>query len=299
MNRERAAALAAFEATLRRRNLVRSTRRDYVAGVRGFLEHLPKNVRLVEVERDHVRRFLGRRPRESARHDLTALRMFFADLLCEGADLPTDGLRAGRPRTRPPLLLCASGVSALMAVASDTSWRAAWRTAPAFALRDRALIELLFGAGLRCAELVAAKLLDLELTEGTLLVRRAKRGPSRVVPMPPAALPHLRRYVRDGRPHLLRDGAEDDGALLLSLRGTPLSRDGVYGIVTGLARRAGVRAHPHALRRAVATGLVRGGASVLAVKELLGHSDLSTTAAYVSLDVEDLRRAVAHLDREP
>ncbi len=299
MRPERETALAAFLRHMKRRNLAATTVDAYAWGTRRFLERLPAERALAGVDRDDVRLYLAHRPRESARHELTALRAFFADFLGEDAALPTDGLSSGRPKPKPPVLLSPDAVAAVMATASDDTWRAPWRMGPGFALRDRALLELLYGAGLRCAEVAAAKLVDLDLGGGTLLVRRAKRGPSRVVPLPPASLPHLRRYVREGRPLIAREGDDDEGALLLSLRGRPLSTAGIYGIVVKLARRTEVRAHPHAFRRAVATSLVREGASVLAVKELLGHADLSTTAAYVSLDLDDLRRAVAHLDRAP
>lgn len=293
----REAVLEEYLGALRRRNLARATVRLYSRGVRGFLAWLPEGRELDGVSRDDVRLYLAGRPRPSARHDLSALRVLFASRGHDDDALPTNGIHMGRPTPQPQVALSPDAVAALMAVASDVEWRAPWGKSPGFALRDRALLELLYGAGLRCSEVAATRLADLELVQGSLLARRAKRGQSAVVPLPPTSLPHLRRYVTDGRPLLRQDGDDDEGALLLSLRGRPLTTAGVYKVVVGLARRAGVRAHPHAFRRGVATSLVRQGASVLAVKELLGHVDLATTAAYVAMDVEDLRRAVAHLER--
>jgi len=249
---------------------------------------------------DDVRRYLAKRSRVlgSLRHEVSALRSFLRAVLPPGP-LPTDEIGPLRPRPRPLVLLSREGVQRLLAVALDADARGRGFRAKrqAFALRDRALLELLYGVGLRCAEAAAVKQVDLDLDLGTLLLRRVKRGQSRVVPLPPASLPHLSRYVHEGRHVLLHPEHDDEGALFLSLRGRPLGTGCINRLVNKLARLAGVRAHPHAFRRALATHLVREGASVPAVRELLGHANLSTTATYVEVDIADLRRAVEKLER--
>ncbi len=129
-----------------------------------------------------------------------------------------------------------------------------------------------------------------------LLCRAAKNGPERRLPLPPASIPHLAAYLREGRSVLARGGGE--GRLILGAEGKPLSSEGVLRIVRAVARRAGVHATPHAFRRSVATHLVRAGVTVPAVQKLLGHSSLQMTAHYVLVDLEDLHRAVEKLERE-
>jgi site-specific recombinase XerD len=170
----------------------------------------------------------------------------------------------------------------------------------AVALRDRALIELLYAVGLRASEAEAARVVDLDLAQGTLLCRRAKRGRSRVLPLPPACLPALARYLERGRPRLVRAEVEDQGHLFLSRRGRPLAyRGAVYGVVRRLARRAGVRAHPHAVRRATATHLARQGVNLGAIQALLGHVNVATTSIYLGVDPAELRAAVETLEVSP
>ncbi|MCA9647035.1 MAG: tyrosine-type recombinase/integrase, partial [Myxococcales bacterium] len=139
---------------------------------------------------------------------------------------------------------------------------------------------------------------DLDLAAGCLLVRRAKRGEPRQLPLPPAALPPLARYLRLGRPRLVRGDVlpAAEQRLLLTERGTPLVANEVLRVVKQVAARAGLRAHPHALRRALATHLVQAGVSIAHVRELLGHVRLDTTQRYVLVEREDLRRAVDVLD---
>lgn len=122
----------------------------------------------------------------------------------------------------------------------------------------------------------------------------SKRSKPAVLPIPPASLPHLRRYVAEGRPHLLRKRDLSEGRLLANERG--LSVNHMERLVKGIADRAGIaRANPHALRRSVATHLVQGGASLPAVQHLLGHESLDTTQRYVALGLAHLRLAVENL----
>lgn len=277
--RSKARALAAYERVLARRGFAPATIRSrrylllrFLAAVRG--RHLGWLTR-VDVERYLAAR-AGAVCSTSLGTETSAVRHFLATLVDEGllrrsaaTDLPV-------PRARPdaPVVLSPADVTALLAAASSGARGRLWS-----GLRDRAALELLYGVGLRASELRSARVVDLDLEEGTLLVRRAKRGRERVLPVPPAARPHLRDYLARARPRLVRFSARGDtGHLLLGDRGGPLPEHGVFELVARVARRAGVRAHPHALRRALATHLVRAGTSVLAVQELLGHQHVDTTA---------------------
>ena len=144
------------------------------------------------------------------------------------------------------------------------------------ALRNRALLELLYSGGLRSAEAVGLDLADLDFEREAVHVR-GKGGKERVVPLGEEAAHHLARYLRDGRPQLAR-GAVD--ALFLSVRGRQLD--------TSTVRR--LLRHPHRLRHAFATHLLEGGADLRVIQELLGHSSLSTTQIYSHVDARRLRR---------
>ena len=144
------------------------------------------------------------------------------------------------------------------------------------ALRNRALLELLYSAGLRSAEAVGLDLADVDFEREAVHVH-GKGGKERVVPLGEEAAHHVARYLRDGRPELAR-GAVD--ALFLSVRGRRLD--------TSTVRR--LLRHPHRLRHAFATHLLEGGADLRVIQELLGHSSLSTTQIYSHVDARRLRR---------
>ncbi|HZT93071.1 MAG TPA: tyrosine-type recombinase/integrase [Gaiellaceae bacterium] len=145
------------------------------------------------------------------------------------------------------------------------------------ALRNRALVELVYSAGLRSAEAVGLDLADVDFEQELVHIRRAKGGKERVVPLGEEAALWLARYLREARPELAR-GAND--ALFLSARGRRLD--------TSTLRR--VAPHPHRLRHAFATHLLEGGADLRTIQELLGHSSLSTTQVYSHVDPRHLRR---------
>ena len=146
------------------------------------------------------------------------------------------------------------------------------------ALRDRALVELVYSAGLRSAEAVGLDLGDVDFEQELVHVRRGKGGKERVVPLGEEAALWVGRYLREARPELAR-GAND--ALFLSVRGRRLDTSTLRRIVP----------HPHRLRHAFATHLLEGGADLRTIQELLGHSSLSTTQVYSHVDPRHLRRA--------
>jgi site-specific recombinase XerD len=144
-------------------------------------------------------------------------------------------------------------------------------------LRNRALVELVYSAGLRSAEVVGLDLADVDFEQELVHVKHGKGGKERVVPLGEEAAHWVSRYLRDARP-ALASGAND--ALFLSVRGRRLD--------TSTLRR--VAPHPHRLRHAFATHLLEGGADLRTIQELLGHSSLSTTQIYSHVDARRLRK---------
>ena len=164
-------------------------------------------------------------------------------------------------------------------------------------LRDRALLEFLYGTGARISEAVGAAIDDLDLTEGSALLR-GKGGRSRVVPIGGYATAALQTYLARARPHLSAAG-RGTPVVFLNARGGPLSRQSAWTILHRAAERAGLpvagarAVSPHTLRHSYATHLLDGGADVRVVQELLGHASVTTTQVYTLVTVERLREVYA------
>jgi integrase/recombinase XerD len=155
--------------------------------------------------------------------------------------------------------------------------------------RDRAILEALYGAGLRISELVNLDLDDVDLDGGSVLVRGGKGGKSRRVPLGRAARAAIGAYVTTVRPSLQRDAA--GGAVFLNARGGRLSRQGCWKILRRYAEAAGLedRVSPHTLRHSFATHMLDAGADIRVVQELLGHASLATTQVYTLVSDTKLR----------
>lgn len=224
----------------------------------------------------------GRRYRASSvARALAAVRTFHAFLLREGeADAdPSEGVvRPKVPRTLPrPLTV--DEVAKLIAVPSDAQ--------PA-GLRDRAILEVLYGAGLRISELVGLDVDDVDLEEGSVKVM-GKGSKERVVPLGTFAGRAVSNYLTRARPALARE--RSGAALFLNQRGGRLTRQGADRVLKQAAHGAGMkkRVTPHMLRHSFATHLLEGGADVRVVQELLGHASLSTTQIYTLVTGQRLR----------
>tara|TARA_B100000212_G_scaffold93447_1_gene68672 strand:- start:2515 stop:3474 length:960 start_codon:yes stop_codon:yes gene_type:complete len=153
--------------------------------------------------------------------------------------------------------------------------------------RDRALFELMYGSGLRVSEICSLPMTAVDVEEGFARIF-GKGSKERVVPVGRHAAEAIRNYLHGGRPVLIRDGT--GGELFLSKRGRGISRKMVWVLVKEYARRAGIEKNltPHGLRHSFATHLLRGGADVRAVQEMLGHADVGTTQIYTQVEVERL-----------
>ena len=292
-------AVRLYERAMRGRGFSPETVAVNLRTVRRFLTRL--EVPLRRLRRQHVVAALAAMQRAelagaTQARALGVLRAFSLVLVEAGvlAADPTEGLTVDAGEPAPRVVPTVDTVARLLA-ASDV--RPCSGASPALALRDRALLELLYGLGLRNSEARAARVDDLNLADGSLVVRAAKRGHARTLPLPRAALPHLRRYVEEARP-LLVAGRVDTGHLIVSKTGRPLRHGSEVGeVVAKAARRAGVRCHPHALRRGVATHLVIAGANIRAVQILLGHQSLGVTQRYVDVRRDDLASVVERLGR--
>ncbi|MGB8261684.1 MAG: site-specific tyrosine recombinase [Terracidiphilus sp.] len=164
--------------------------------------------------------------------------------------------------------------------------------ARATALRDRAILELLYAGGLRVSELCTLNTADLALDLGRVQVR-GKGDKERIVPLGRTALEALEDYLREGRPHLARISSSrkpaaraDAGRLFLSMRGMPLTRQWIWRLV----KTADSHASPHSLRHSCATHMVEHGADLRSVQLLLGHADISTTQVYTHLALGRLKQ---------
>ena len=233
-------------------------------------------------------RAVGRANATLARR-LAALRSFFRHQTLVGAreDNPAACISSPRRTRKLPRTLSAAEAERLIEAAAGTTPRA---------LRDGALVELLYGAGLRVSEAVGLERAAVDLDER--LVRCiGKGGKERVVPIGRRAVEALRRYQSRGRPFLDRRHRPE---LFLNSRGGPLTRAGAFLILRRLAEKAGLepgRVHPHLLRHSFATHLLEGGADLRSVQEMLGHADLATTELYTH--VTDKRRRDAYFDAHP
>jgi site-specific recombinase XerD len=224
-------------------------------------------------------------PATVARH-LCSARALFGDLLRRGArsDDPSLVLAGPRRRRRLPEPVTAADCSLLL----DGEWNDDVRS-----LRDRALLELLYGCGLRASEACALEISSYNATTGSLRVV-GKGDRERMVPVGEPARLALAEWLQRGRPRVARAAS----ALLLSVRGRALSPSDVRRTLERRARMAGVSARsPHALRHAYATHLLEGGAGLREIQELLGHSSAATTQIYAHVAVPHLVRE--HADHHP
>jgi integrase/recombinase XerD len=220
------------------------------------------------------------RPTSVARR-MAAVRSLYRFLVREerlAAD-PSAHVRSPR-RGRPlPKVLSVAEVEAILGQV---------RAAGAVGQRDLAMIELLYGCGLRASELVGLRETDID-PEGGLVRCLGKGSKERVVPLGSHAVAALEKYVNDGRRTLLRGRRLDE--LFVNARGRPLTRQGLHYVLQSYVQAAGIRrpVSAHVFRHSFATHLVRAGADLRSVQEMLGHADVSTTQVYTHVTVEHLR----------
>jgi integrase/recombinase XerD len=209
------------------------------------------------------------------------LRSFYRHLRREGVrdSDPTASLSAPRRGKKLPQVLTRGEVERLLTQPRGTE---------PTALRDRALLELMYACGLRASEAIGLDVSDVDLEDGVLRAR-GKGSKERLVPIGQSALAAVRVYLERGRPQLVKRGAEP--RLFVNFRGGQLTRQGLYKIVRRNAQGAGLadRMSPHTLRHTFATHLLAGGCDLRSVQEMLGHADVATTQVYTHLSSERLK----------
>jgi site-specific recombinase XerD len=276
------------------KNLSPYTLRNYATDLRAFLDFVEEEGgEPLKVDRHTLRRHLARLMEAgvasgSLTRKVSTIRGFYRYLELAGhlEVSPFQGVRGPRRPRRLPSFLSNEDVSALVAAPeTDTS----------LGLRDRALMELLYAAGIRVSELVGLNTADANLSDGLLRVR-GKGRKERVVLIGRPARRALAAYLREGRPRLAV-GAE--AALFLNYKGGRLSARGVEGLVRKYALAAGLdqRIFPHLLRHTFATHMLEGGADLRVLQELLGHASINSTQIYTHVTEQAKRRTIeASLD---
>jgi integrase/recombinase XerD len=218
----------------------------------------------------------------SIRRNVSAVRTYFRFLVGDGLVVrdPSERLETPRRWRSLPEVLSVEEVQRLLASPTLDD---------ALVFRDRALLELAYGAGLRVSEWITLGVRDLLLDQGLVRVF-GKGSKERLVPIGRSAIGAAAIYLRELRPRL--EKGEGKGVLFLNARGRPLTRMGAWKILRGHVERAGITRHvsPHTLRHSFATHLLEGGADLRAVQEMLGHVDIATTQIYTHVDREYLRQ---------
>ena len=246
------------------------------AVVAGFL------MRLREGDADHP--VLGS---TSAARTVVAVRGFHKFAVADGlARLnPASAVKPPAPAKRLPKALPLSDVEAILEAAGSPG--------TTLALRDRALLEMLYGTGARISEAVGLDIDDLDTVDATVLLR-GKGSKERLVPVGGYALDAVAAYLTRARPELV-SARTPAGAMFLNARGGRLSRQSSWAVLVKAAERAGVTrdVSPHTMRHSFATHLLDGGADVRVVQELLGHASVATTQLYTLVTVDKLREVYA------
>ena len=226
----------------------------------------------------------------SAARTLVAVRGFHKFAVSDGLATidPASAVKPPSPAKRLPKALPLSEVEAIL--------EAAGAAGTTLALRDRALLEVLYGTGARISEAVGLDVDDLDQVDGTVLLR-GKGSKERLVPVGSYAREAVAAYLVRARPELVSvsTAASTGGALFLNARGGRLSRQSAWAVLVKAAERAGVTrdVSPHTLRHSFATHLLDGGADVRVVQELLGHASVTTTQVYTLVTVDNLREVFA------
>lgn len=242
-----------------------------------------------------IRRYLGSLDmrglsRKTSNRHLSSLKGFYQWLMIahDGTSNPAAVLQgAKQPKTLPKTITQQDMDRLLGVYASDE----AMERDPVVALRDQAVLELLYACGLRVSEVAGLTRTRLSLDNGTISVV-GKGNKERLVPIHAKAIGALRRYLRESRPKLAAHAKQPSDACFLSTRGNPLSTSAIRSIFKEALAIAGLdpTLSPHAMRHSFASDLLVGGADLRSVQELLGHSSLSTTQIYTHLSPDHLKK---------
>jgi integrase/recombinase XerD len=277
-----AAAAAYLDYVRVEKGLAPNTISSYRLDLAKFIAFLKKSRRTLQnVTRDDAVDFLaglyraGLDSRSVARH-LVTLRNFFKFLLLDEIieEDPTANLESPKIRQTLPTYLSLDEIDRLLSLPDLKT---------PVGMRDKAILDVLYSAGLRVSELVGLKLGDVDLKMGSIHCI-GKGSKERLIPLGRKALESLENYIRDARPQLLRNRRSGPPVqnIFISVRGTALGRSAVWQLTETLGNAMGIRKKltPHKLRHSFATHLLEGGADLRSVQLMLGHSDISTTQIY-------------------
>jgi len=277
--------------------------RAYTTDIGQFEEFLEERKRgLRTARRDDVREFLQRLfshqvDGRSVGRKLSALRHLYRYLLLDRKieHDPTLNIESPRQWKVLPKALARDEMEAMLAAPAARVTSGRTQAASALALRDRAMLEVFYAGALRVSEIINARLEDLKLEAGYMLVR-GKGDKERVVPLGRSAQKALSQYLADARAWLAqsskereRDGSGRTALLFIARRGKKLTRQRVWQMVRAASAASGRKASPHMLRHSCATHMVENGADLRTVQTILGHSDISTTQVYTHMALDRLR----------
>lgn len=211
---------------------------------------------------------------------VASIRALFQYLYKEGriAQDPSDDLRPPKVKKKTPEILSVQEVDKLLRQPDLSTPKG---------IRDSAMLELLYATGMRVSELIHLKLEDVNLSMGYVFCH--ENGKERVIPIGNVSRQALERYIVQARPVFLKEGTGE--ALFTNCSGKPMSRQGFWKVLKGYAEEAGI-AHditPHTLRHSFAVHMLENGADVKSVQEMMGHSDISTTQIYLSMNTTRMR----------
>jgi integrase/recombinase XerD len=272
------------------KNTIDAYRND-LGGFRRFIEsngfHAPEPSG--SITRDSINAFIGdlndrRYAKATVARKVAAVKSFCAFLLDHGDLSSNPATQVDSPRAPKPV------PKPMTTAEVDSLLQEPRKYDSPEAVRDTAMLELMYATGMRVTELVSLNLDSLHLEPAPSWVRcLGKGGKERTIPVHEQAIEALTGYLDDARPQLLKNRPHQ--ALFVNRRGERLTRQGFWLILRGYAKSAGIESHvtPHTLRHSFATHLLRGGASVRDVQELLGHANVSTTQVYTQLADEHLR----------
>jgi integrase/recombinase XerD len=266
------------------------TTEAYARDIRQFAEALGRRD-LTSARRTDVRNFLqqlftNQLDARSIARKLSALRHLYRYLLLDRHidHDPTLNIETPKQWKVLPKALAKDELEVMLQTQPVTSRRK--REAAAVALRDRAILEVLYAGALRVSEIVSVRLEDLKLDMGYLQAR-GKGDKERIVPLGRSAQEVLTAYLKESRPYLA--GKKNSALLFLARGGHALTRQRVWQMVSAASRSAGRHASPHMLRHSCATHMVENGADLRTVQTILGHADISTTQVYTHVALDRLK----------
>lgn len=262
---------------------------SYVTDLREYVEFIARNYNISDpqmITKQHIRNFIARLKRKkstvsSISRKMSAIRSFHKYLLLEKL-VTTNislGIRLPKKEKKLPVVLSVEEIDALMVAAGGGEL---------LDIRNRAMLELLYGSGLRISELLELRMSDLHINMGFLNIT-GKGNKERIVPIGAEATHAIKQYLEQSRPHLKKVPGD---ILFVNSRGHAMSRVGFYKVLQNLTKKAGITkdVSPHTLRHSFASHLLANGVDLRVVQELLGHEDISTTQIYTHISKQQLQQ---------